>query len=101
MTLYYNSVLRAMNGSVNGVNKQFSTITKFVPGTIRVVQNGQVYEADDERKGWTELTDQTIEMIEAPRTGDEMQAFYQDADSEHLGLVNVIGSPFDPNGVLP
>ena len=100
-TDYYNSVLREMIGVINGINKTFTTLTRYVPGTLRLFWNGQSYEADDSRKGWTEIDDQTIETIKAPRPNDELQAFYQDADSQHLGFDSVIGTPFDPNGVLP
>ncbi len=101
MAGYYNSVLLPLTGTVDGVNKQFATPSAFVADSIRVVINGQVYEPDDDRKGWTELTDITIELIEAPRAGDVLQAFYQDKYSEHLGLDDVRGTPFDPNGILP
>lgn len=101
MALYYNSAIRALNPLPNDVTTVFNTPSKFVAGTVRVVQNGQVYEPDDTRKGWAEITDQTVQMVEAPRAGDILQAFYMDADSEHIGLDNVVGSPFDPNGVIP
>ncbi len=101
MANYYNSVLRELSGAVNGLNKTFLTPSKYVETTIRVIVNGQVYEYDDEQYGWIEIDDETIEMFEAPVATDVMQAFYQDLDSEHLGLDNVKGSPFDPNGVLP
>ena len=101
MASYYNSVVRELNGTIDGANKIFFAPTTFVAGTFRLVMNGQVYESNDDRKGWVELSDQSVELIEAPRIGDVLQAFYQDKDSEHLGLDSVKGSPFDPAGVLP
>lgn len=98
---YYNSVLVVLAGSVDGVNRVFTTPSRFVSASVRAVVNGQVYESDDDNYGWTELTDQTIEFTNAPLTGDVVQAFYQDLQSEHPDLLNVRGSPFDPNGVLP
>ncbi len=98
--MYYNAVIRELVGETDGVNTTFATPSLFVPTTIRVMWNGQVYDKGDTRHGWTELTEQSISLATAPRTGDIIQAFYQDQDSEHLGIVNVIGTPFDPNGVL-
>lgn len=101
MTEYYQAVVQELVGSVDGVNKTFTTASKYVSGSIRVVVNGQVYEPDDDQYGWAEIDDQTIEMVEAPLTDDIVQAFYQDKDSAHLGLDSVKGSPFHPSGLLP
>jgi hypothetical protein len=101
MTTEYNSVVVELLGVVDGVNKTFYTPSQYVLTTIRVIVNGQVYDKDDTRKGWTEIDSSTVEMDAAPLVGDVLQAFYQDLDSEHLGLKDVIGTPFDPNGVLP
>jgi hypothetical protein len=97
----YNSVLEKLSGTIDGVNKSFNTPSKFVSGTIKIVVNGQVYEPDDENFGWTETSDQSIDLVTAPIADDVLQAFYQDLDTEHLGLNNVIGTPFDPDGILP
>jgi len=97
----YNSVLEKLNGTVDGVNKSFETPTKFVYGTIKIIVNGQIYEPDDENFGWIETSDSSIDLETAPIVGDVLQAFYQDLDTEHLGLNNVIGTPFDPDGILP
>ncbi|PNX51459.1 MAG: hypothetical protein BV456_03085 [Thermoplasmata archaeon M8B2D] len=97
----YNSVLEKLNGTIDGVNKSFETPTKFVSGTIKIVVNGQIYEPDDENFGWIETSDSSIDLETAPIDGDILQAFYQDLDTEHLGLNNVIGTPFDPDGILP
>jgi hypothetical protein len=102
MTTYnYNAVVKELNGAIDNVNKIFTTDERYVPGTIRLIWNGQVYEADDTRHGWTEIDDQTVETDRPPRPSDELQAFYQNKDSETIGLENVVGSPFDPRGILP
>jgi hypothetical protein len=99
---HYNSKIVALSGLVNGVNKQYSTPDRFVAGTLRVVWNGQVYEPDDTKWGWSETSDQSIELINAPRTGDVMQAFYQDKTAAgQIGVEGVKGSPFHPTGLLP
>ena len=97
----YNSALVPLIGTVNGVNKGFSTPTRYKSGSIKVVVNGQIYEPDDDEYGWTETSDISIDFDNAPLTNDILQAFYLDADSEGLSLQNVVGTPFDPNGVLP
>ena len=101
MAVSYDSVIKALNGSIDGVNKTFTTDTPFVSGILRVIVNGQVYESDDDGYGWSEIDESTIQMDVAPLESDLLQAFYQDKDSEHVSLENVLGSPFDPNGVLP
>lgn len=94
------SILFRLNGNIDDINKTFTTPSTYVAGTLRVVWNGQVYEPDDERKGWTEIDSGTIETTEAPRTGDVLQAFYVDPTGDQPGDV-VKGSPFDPNNVYP
>jgi len=99
---HYNSKIIALSGDTNGANKSFGTPTKYVAGTLRVVWNGQVYEPDDTKWGWSETSDQTIETITAPRNGDVMQAFYQDKTAAgQIGVEGVKGSPFHPTGLLP
>lgn len=93
---YWNSVLVELIGNVNNVNMTFETPTKYVSGSIRVIWNGQVYDPNDVRKGWFEVDENTIELASAPRTGDILQAFYSESESEHVGLDNVIGTPFNP-----
>jgi len=98
----HESVIKALTGAVDGVNKVFETPTRFVAGTLRVVWNGQVYEPDDDKWGWTETSDVLIELKQAPRTGDVIQAFYQDKDTAgQLGIDDVRGSPFHPTGLYP
>ena len=89
------AVIKALSGTVNGVNKTFTTPSKYIAGTLRAIANGQSYESDDTRWGWTEIDDETIEFTNAPVAGDVLQAFYQDKSS----LVE--GSPFHPGGLYP
>lgn len=102
MALVHESKIVALVGLVDNSNKLFTTPTRYLAGTLRLVWNGQVYEPDDDRHGWVEINDQTIETTKAPRPNDVLQAFYQEKDAAgQLGIDNVVGTPFDPNGVLP
>jgi len=99
----YNSRIEVLTGAVDGVNRQFSTPSRFIAGRIRVIWNGQVCEPNDGRWGWTELTDQSIEFDHrSPRVGDVIEAHYLEKDTAgQIGVEGVVGSPFDPNGILP
>jgi len=97
----YNSKLVPLIGTVDSANKGFSTPTRFVAGSIKAMINGQVYEPSDDNYGWAETSDQSIEFTNPPWVGDVLQAFYLDLDSEGISLQNVVGTPFDPSGVLP
>jgi hypothetical protein len=102
VTQYHESKIVALIGPCNGVNTTFETPTRFVAGTLRVFMNGQACESADGRKGWAEITDNVLQMVLPPVPGDVLQAFYADKDiSGQLGLEDVRGTPFDPNGVLP
>lgn len=97
----YNSIVVVLSGACDGSNRTFETPSKYVSGTLRLIMNGQVYEQNDDRKKWTEIDDRTIRLEIAPRTGDVLQAFYQDKNSQHWGLDVIQGSPFDPRGIYP
>lgn len=102
MATFHESKIVALAGVTNNTNTLFTTPTRYFAGSLRLVWNGQVYEPDDTRHGWTEVNDQTIQTIKAPRPNDVIQAFYQEKDAAgQLGLEDVVGSPFDPNGVFP
>jgi hypothetical protein len=91
-----------MIGDVNGVNTSFSTPTKFVADSLRVLLNGQAYEPDDDKYGWSEDSDQTIILITPPRTNDIIQAFYEDkTEAGQIGVEGVVGSPFSIDGTYP
>lgn len=96
----YNSVVVAVSGVVDGVNTVFTTPSRYMATTIRMIVNGQIYEPDDDSFGWTELSDLTIQFLVAPEVGDIIQAFYLDKDSEGTEISDVQGTPFDPNGIL-
>lgn len=98
----FNSRIEVLSGAVNGVNRQFGTPTAFQPGRIRVIWNGQIYEPGDDKWGWTELSDTTVELDLAPRTGDVIEAHYLEKDTAgQIGVEGVVGSPFHPTGLLP
>jgi len=98
----YDSTIRSLTGATDGANKTFQTPTRYVAGSFRLVWNGVVYEPTDTKWGWTELSDVLVELVTAPRSGDVMQAFYQDKDTAgQIGLDDVVGSPFHPTGLLP
>jgi len=97
---YHESKIVTLSGAANGVNKTFHTPTAYVTGTLRVVHDGLVYEPDDDKWGWTEIDNTTIEFTEAPWTDDRIQAFYQES-SAIPSIDNVQGSPFHPTDALP
>lgn len=82
----------------DGATITFFTPSQYVLGTLRIVLNGQLYEPDDTKWGWTENTNQQFTMnTHTPRTGDELQAFYVEADTgAQIGVEGVIGSPYGP-----
>ncbi len=102
MTEFHESKILALVGVVDGANRTFTTPTQYTAGTLRVVWNGQVYEPDDDLKGWLEIDNQTIETTIAPKTGDVLQAFYNDFEpASTVPIDQVKGSPFHPTGLLP
>lgn len=103
MSDHYDSVIATLNGTIDGANKTFTTPSRYVTGTIVLIINGQVYKQNEDDYGWSEIDDSTIEINTAPLTGDVVQAFYKDLDTQHEGTSfdNVKGSPFHPQGILP
>lgn len=87
------AVIRQLTGDVNGVNKIFTAPSPFVAGSFRPIWNGSVYEQGDVRFGCAEDSDTQVTLTIAPLTGEVIQGFYEDA--------GMVGSPFDPEGVLP
>lgn len=84
-------------GVIDGINQSFTTPTNYIPGSLRLIWNGQVVESDDELQGWSETGENAVATTIAPQTGDILQAFYQ----ESTGVEGVIGSPFHPQNVYP
>jgi len=82
-----------VTGDVDGVNRNFTTPTPYLAGTLRGVVNGLIYPVDDDNFGITEISDTEFQFNVAPKTGFRIQAFYGD--------IPVVGSPYDPDGVLP
>lgn len=91
------STVRPLLGVTNGINVVFTTPTEFEAGSLRLIANGQVYEPDDDRWGWTETGSNEITLTRAPRAGDILQAFYRDLVGIPVAPVEIIkGSPFSP-----
>jgi len=86
-------------GATDGSNRDFETPTAFKAGSLRLFWNGQECEAWDDRKGWAETSDHTVQTLVAPRNLDVLSCFYQEV-SLVPGIWNVHGSPFDPSGAL-
>ena len=68
--------IRRLNEEPDGSTTTFTTPDPFVPGSFRLIRNGQVYESDDPTFGWSEVDVTTVELTEAPDTGEVLQAFY-------------------------
>jgi hypothetical protein len=83
-------VIKRLNETPDGARTTFTTPDLFAAGSFRLVRNGSVYESDDSRFGWTETDQQTIELTEAPESGEVLQGFYT--------LLTSCGTPFDPGG---
>lgn len=87
------TVVNRLVGDVNGVNKIFTTPTRFAADSFRPIWNGSIYAQDDERFGCVEDSDTQITLTTAPYTGEDIQGLYEEDVAA--------GSPFDPLGVLP
>lgn len=85
--------IRRLNEEPDGVIQQFTTPDPFVPGSFRLVRNGQVYEADDPTFGWAEINLTTVQLVDTPDVGEVVQAFYSVLRSD--------GSCIDPAGIIP
>ena len=63
---------RPQSGPINGVNRRFKATARYVAGTMMVVRNGQYLPLDC----WTEVDDRTVDMVDAPISGDVIQLHY-------------------------
>jgi len=86
-------IARQLGGTVDGVNRDFTTPTSFLSGSLRLIRNGIFYDPSDDVFGWTETGANSIRLTEAPEAGESLQAFYTELKSQ--------GGPTDPDGVLP
>lgn len=84
----YAEVIRNLEGTVDGANRDFSTPTKFVLGTFRAIVNGSVYAPDDDDWGFQEMSEYTIRFNTAPKVGFDLQGYYREPV--------VDGSPIGP-----
>lgn len=66
-----------LSGAINGGNKVFTAPEAFIPGSTRLIWNGQVYQASDDRHGFAETAADQITTTNAPRTGDELLLLYR------------------------
>jgi len=87
------TVVNTVSGVIDGANTDFATPTDFTSGTLRAVINGATYPVDDDQFGLTELSSNSFRLNTAPKVGFIVQALYSE--------IAVVGSPWDPDGVLP
>lgn len=95
----YDTVIEIMSPIPDGINTDFSVAKKFVSGTTKIIVNGQIYESTDEQYGYSENGDDGVKFVIPPLAGDVIQLFMQDSQTSTVS--QPIGSPFDPNGILP
>lgn len=69
------SVIDELSGTIDGVNKVFTTPAAYKTGSVVIFINGQLKRRDDD-DGWTELGSNQIELKEAPRDCDTVHAGY-------------------------
>jgi hypothetical protein len=81
------------SGTIDGVNDEFGTPTDYDSGSLRAIVNGAIYDPSDEQYGLTELTGNTFRLNTPPKAGFILQVSYRE--------IPVVGSPYDPDGVLP
>lgn len=65
-----------MIGTIGGGNQTFTTPDAFIPGSFRLIWNGQVYAPNDDRHGYVETGAQQVTTNKAPRTNDVLLGFY-------------------------
>lgn len=70
-----NPVIKQAIGTVDGINTTFQTQVPYQTGSVRAFVNGLVRVQGDE-DGWTEGGGSTIELTEAPKTGDRVSFYY-------------------------
>ena len=68
--------IETMIGTIGGGNQTFTTPDDFIPGSFRLIWNGQVYDSADDRHGWTETDVDEILTDKAPRPNDVLLGFY-------------------------
>lgn len=89
----YSEVVHLAIGDVDGVNDEFGTPTDYTAGSLRSIVNGAIYDPSDDQYGITELTSNTFRINTPPKVGFVLQVLYRE--------IPVVGSPWDPDGVLP
>lgn len=69
--------IRDVVGDVDGVNDLFSTPTTYVPGTLRVWENGRLLQAEL-GNGFDEGVPPSFSMKIAPRVGTYLRCAYDE-----------------------
>lgn len=68
-------VLEEVSGTIDGVNRTFTTVFTYETGSLKVWLNGLLLRALDD-DGWIEIDDTTFETREAPRATDSLHVRY-------------------------
>ena len=89
----YSEVVHLATGTIDGVADEFGTPTDYDAGSLHAIVNGAMYDPSDDQYGITELTSNTFRINTPPKVGFVLQVFYRE--------IPVVGSPTDPDGVLP
>jgi hypothetical protein len=71
-----NTKVEPVSGNINGLNKNYILPDTYTPGSVRLIWNGILYQASDERHGFTEVSPNKITTFIAPRTNDVLLALY-------------------------
>lgn len=75
-------------GTVDGVNRDFSVSEDYTANTLVVFRNGQLLERSMDN-GWVELGGNDFRMNIAPLPADILQAFYMDTLPSEGGYIEV------------
>ena len=68
-------LFETMQGTVDGVNSLFSTVSSYLPASLTVFQNGQA-KIQGGSDGWTLIAPRSIRFNIPPEAGDDVQAWY-------------------------
>lgn len=70
------AVIETAIGGINGTNRDFQTVTPYVPGSVVIFLNGLSLVKDYD-EGWEELGGTKLRMKIAPFLGDALQIYYR------------------------
>lgn len=63
-------------GPIDGANQVFTTSAIYLPGTVKLVVNGQIFDKTDDNFGFSETGSNEITTNFIPVIGDVLQCFY-------------------------